>query len=254
MGMHHGVVAAETSAAGLLEALERYTGEFVVKGEPARIDRLELENDDEGFALAIGESGGRAYLHDASLVLSGEPDLLVAVSRDIAGTVAGAGAETTSGSYWFVSARNGELLRFHWNSYWGQDAPYDVGTAHGSEALDPLEDLDGLGLRAALRDEGFEVDAMQSIPVTPYRWTFTRQPVAGPHGAALKAFLESHGYPDGGKMPAPQVIPRQGGGFDLGPPESRLPRGETGHTPRPQTRRAESAGLVRRLGRLFGLG
>jgi hypothetical protein len=252
MGMHHGIVATDASATRLIESLGRHTGEFVVTGDAARIDQLDLDNDDAGFALAIGESDGRAYLHDASLVLSGEPDLLVAVSRDLGSTVAGAGAETTSGSYWFVAARDGELTRFHWNSYWGQDAPYDVGEAHKSEALDPLDDLDGVGLRAALRELGFEADVLQSIPLTPYRWTFARQPTKGPHGADLKAFLDTHGYPDGGKLPTPQVIPRTGGGFDLGPPESRLPRGESGHTPRPQVRRAEPEGLARRLGRLFG--
>ena len=250
--MHHGILAAEASSGRLLEALGRHTGAFVVVGEAAPIEQLDPEKDDAGFALAIGESDGRAYVHDASLILSGEPDLIAAVSRDLPGTVAGAGAETTSGTYWFVAARDGELLRFHFNSYWDQDAPYDVGAPLASEGLDPLEDLDGVGLRAALRELGFDAEVLLSKPLLPYRWTYADPPAEGPHRLGLTTHLETHRFPDAATLPKPEVIRRAGGAFDLAPPESRLPRGETGHKPRPQGRRPVAPGIRRRLGRLFG--
>jgi hypothetical protein len=253
MGMHHGILAAGVNGDQLLAALDRLTGEFVLKGDAATIEELPLDNDDEGFAIAVGESRRRSILYDASFVLSAAPDLIVDLSRDLGGTVGAAGAETTSGTYWFIAARHGELVRYHWNSYWGQDAPYDVGAPLASEALDPLEDLDGVGLRAALAELGFEPAAMQRVPLTPYRWTATRPATDGEHAAGLAAFLETHSQPDTGTLPKPAVI-RRAGGHDVAPPESRLPRGETGHTPRPQRRRTEPEGIGRRLGRLLGRG
>jgi hypothetical protein len=251
MGMHHGIIAAEVSADRLRDALDVYTGEFSVAGDAATMADLDLGNSDAGFAVAFGEASRHGYAYDGSLILSADPDLLAAVSRELGGTVVGAGAETTSGSYWFVAARRGEPVRFHWNSYWGQDAPYDVGRPLASEGLDPLEDLDGVGLRAAAAELGFDLDAIQHIPLTPYRWTYTREPPEGALGVGLSEFLEAHAYPKTDRMPKPAVIRRRQG-YDLAPPESRLPRGETGHKPRRQGRPPGEDGVGQRLGRLFG--
>jgi hypothetical protein len=61
-------------------------------------------------APLIGEPDGQAFLLDSSMVLSDCPEMLVAMSARL-GTVVGYGAETVSGSYWLVAARDGVLVR-----------------------------------------------------------------------------------------------------------------------------------------------
>ena len=255
MSIRLGLLGAEASAPELLAVLTRLTGEFRREGEPVPFHLLPILDDGDNLA-AIGEAGGRAYLHDESMFLSEDPDLIVAVSRELGGTVVGAAASSSYGSYTFVLAVRGELRRFHVNSYTMQDAPYDVGEPLPTEDDDPLEDIDGVGLFAAMRHVGFDPEAISTIELTPYDWVSSQTFEEGVHSAELAAFYKAHSTFDPTRAWSYRKfkIPREGGGYESAPPESRLPRGESGHTPRPQGLPPEPDTLKDRLWRFIGWG
>ena len=151
---------------------------FMTGAQAARFEDLDLGSDDAGWNLAVGERDGRAYLLDTAFLLSDDPDLVVALSRDLGATVAGAGAETVSGDYWFHVATDGVVRRAHWNSYDAVSEPFDRGDPLPTEADAPIEDLDGDGIMAALADLGFDVATWSDTgPVA--RTHLHRGPVSG---------------------------------------------------------------------------
>ena len=224
MGMHHGYLVAETTADRLIEALDAYAGTFTIGAPAAQFEDLRPGSDSTGWKLAIGERDGRAYLLDPALLLSGDPDLVVALSRDLGATVAGAGAETVSGTYWFHAATAGTLRRSHWNCYDAVSEPFDRGDPLLIEADIGLEDIDGVGIVAALDDMGFDVTPWSDAgPWSALRYTGDRLPeVPGDLGEARRAHREAHRVDAAHK---PTVV-RRGRIFDLAHPASRLPGGE----------------------------
>jgi hypothetical protein len=245
MGMHHGYLVAPVPPDQLLAALDQRTGEFRLTGSPTRLDDLDVPEPEDGFVIAIGQMASGSVLLDMSFILSSEADLIVDLSRQFGGTVVGAGAETTSGSYWFVAARDGRLIRHYHNSASGQTKPFDQGEPLASEAEQPLEDLDGDGLIAGMGTLGFDISAWEATgTVTPYEWTYERPPEEGPMSGALNAFLEEHGLDPDAPLPSPTVVRRGDGGFDLAPPGSRVP-GNRAQGAEPKERKDL-------LGRLFG--
>ena len=109
MGMHHGYLAIEAPMARALEAIGDLTARFVLGPSVARFEDLALDDDDDGWQMAIGERDGRTYILDTSMMLGSDPDLVSALSARIAGTVVGAGAETVSGTFWFAAASSGGI-------------------------------------------------------------------------------------------------------------------------------------------------
>ena len=97
--------------------------------------------------------GGPTSRHLPAL---GRPDLVVALSRDLGATVAGAGADrqrrllVPRGHRWRCAPG-------YSNSYDAVSEPFDRGNPSPTEADAPLEDLDGDGIMAALADVGFNV-------------------------------------------------------------------------------------------------
>jgi hypothetical protein len=106
MGMHHGVIAANGPAPRLIAALNAHVSQLVPGSAAARLE--DLGADDEGWHMAYGERDGKTFVFDTSFVLSADFDLLAACSRDLNDLVIGWGAETVSGSYWFVANRSGD--------------------------------------------------------------------------------------------------------------------------------------------------
>src|SRR5215203_3896252 len=133
MGMHHGYLAIEAPIARALEAMGALTGTFVLGSSVARFEDLALEDDDDGWQMAIGERDGRTYIVDTSMMLGSDPDFVSALSARIAGTVVGAGAETVGGTFWFAAATSGGLRRFHWNGYDSVDEAFDIGELLATE-------------------------------------------------------------------------------------------------------------------------
>jgi hypothetical protein len=185
---------------------------------------LNLEDADDGWRMAYGEHAGRSYVLDTSMVLSADGDAVVAASLDLGSVVVGCGEETSSGSYWLFAAENGRLLRGYWNCYTDMQEPWSRGELLVSEASEPLEDLDGAGLRAALTSLGFDYDAwaggtdMRELTYIPSE----EAPAArGPLDLELEEFRKSVETP-GRKQPKPKVV-RRDGGYDLaaGPPSEK---------------------------------
>src|SRR6266581_4483351 len=149
MGMHDGVIAAKVPPARLIEVLNSHVSKLEVRAPAPRLDDLALEATDAGFGLAFGERAGTTFIFDPSLILSADFDLMAAVSRDLETTVLGCGAETVSGTYWFIACRDGNLVRGYWNCHMDMRAPWSRGPGLASETKHPFNgDLDGNGLAA----------------------------------------------------------------------------------------------------------
>jgi hypothetical protein len=241
MGMHHGYLAIEAPMARALDAIGDLTGRFVLGATVARFEDLVLEDDDDGWQMAIGERDGRTYILDTSMMLGSDPDLVASLSARIAGTVVGAGAETVSGTFWFVAASSGAVRRFHWNGYDSVDEPFDIGELLASEIDQPLEDLDGEGLLAATDSFGFALaEWAEHGPWQALTYTAEAMPDEGPLGAELSAHLAAHPV-EGGE--APTVVRRTdpGGeaGFDLAHP--RLAEADQPALPLPTDRQVVEA-------------
>jgi len=197
MGMHYGLIAARVPADRLFGAINAHASRLE-PGEPAnRFDDLPLDASDGGWAMAYGERDGVTYVFDTSVVLSGSLDLIAALSRDVGTTVLGCGAETVSGTYWFVAAHDGQLIRGYWNCFMDMREPWSHGPRFASEARAPLDgDLDGSGLMAAARELGFDVGAwLNSGPYRALTYIAERFPTKGPLGEELERFLESVALP-----------------------------------------------------------
>ncbi|MET7400560.1 hypothetical protein ABZS66_44490 [Dactylosporangium sp. NPDC005572] len=124
MGLHTGYIVATATQSALLDELSRHAGEFTLGEEVGRAEDAEL--DVGQLDMLIGELDGRAFLIDGPMVLSGHPDMIVAMSARL-GTVLGCGAETVSGSYWLTAARDEKLLRYIFVSYAGMTRGMAVG-------------------------------------------------------------------------------------------------------------------------------
>lgn len=223
MGMHHGIIAADVSLDRLVDAINKHIATLEPGEVHATLEEMDLTPKDNGWPMAIGERDGNCYVFDTSVVLSTSHDLIPALSADLDGaTVVGAGAETTSGSYWLFVARNGEAIRSYWNSYSDMRQPWSRGAPLSSEAQQPLEDLDGDGMMAALASLGLDFeDWLRSGPYRAAFYTAKQFPEPGPLTAEFSAFHASVRIPDD-QQPKPSVVMREGGGYDIVPGGSPL--------------------------------
>jgi len=182
MGMHHGVIAAKVSSARLIEALNAHTSTLEIGTLAPRLDDLPLEATDDGFGLAFGERGGATFIFDPSLILSADLDLMAALSRDLDTTVLGWGAETVSGTYWFIACRDGQLVRGYWNCHMDMRAPWSRGAPLPTEMKQPFNgDVDGDGLAAAARVLGFDFDDwLKNGPFVSLSYDAKQFPPKGP--------------------------------------------------------------------------
>lgn len=195
MGMHHGILAATASQAELLADLERHTGEFVVGSSVGCPYDAEPAAMDQGWRMAIGERDGQAFLLDSSMVISDSPDMLVAMSARL-GTVVGCGAETVSGSCWLTAARDGGLLRLVFVQHAGMTRGMAIGDPLASEAEQPIEDLDGGGLLAAMATLGLHARAwLDAGPAVVVDYDGARFPDGGPIEQVRSAHYERYQRP-----------------------------------------------------------
>jgi hypothetical protein len=215
--MHHGIVAAAAPSQDLIAALDAEMPGLRLGTQVGSLDDLNLEPTDEGWTLACGELGGRAFILDTSLLLSADGDIIVAASKALDTVVVGCGAETTSGSYWLFAADRGNFLRGYWACHTDMYEPWSTGEPLAMEGEVPLEDLDGDGMVAALASFGFDYRAWSSrndlrelIFTPPLESLSPRQ---GGISTELEAFRQMVAIPEG-KQPRPTVVKRDGG-FDL---------------------------------------
>jgi len=143
-----GLVVAKVPSAQLKQALEARAGAFAIYPSPGRI-----RADDS----CIGEHCGSAYLFDGdqALALGGSPDLLTNLSSELNTTVVACGYETVSGTYRFLAAERGKLLRYLSTST-SRRKPFTMGSPLPSEARRPLDTVGGI--LAALTCFGFDFE------------------------------------------------------------------------------------------------
>jgi hypothetical protein len=188
MGLHCGYLAADMTWEDLLARLKSQAGDFIDLGIVADPESLPSRQA-EGYGLFVREVGGKSYVLDTHLALSNDPDLVAFLAADSGAVVVGFGAETVSGSYWFIAARGRILLR-HYHAI-GDAGPgflhpietFDRGEPFPSEAAHPLDDGPGLeGQRRAVHALGFEDDAIGFDTRPPRAVTFTESvlPPFGP--------------------------------------------------------------------------
>jgi hypothetical protein len=163
MSMHHGILAVELPWAELLARLSPRAGAFLDQGPVESIEALELDldpgDDDSAYRIVGGEHLGRSYVLDGSFRLTlHDPDFLLRLSEETGALVVGCGAETMSGSYSFLAARSGELLRYYYDCQALISEPFEEGDPLPTEAELPFDDFDGRGLLAGLAHFGFDYD------------------------------------------------------------------------------------------------
>lgn len=162
MGMHFGILAADLPWAEFQPLLWSRTGRFIDQGieEGTSFDDLDLEPNDEGYPTLVGEYQGRSYVLDTSSRMSMMgADFVVELSKAADTLVIGCGAETVSGSYFFLAARSGEVLRQFYQCQALLAEPLDEGDLLPTEDEKDFEDFDGEGLIAGLGHFGFDFDA-----------------------------------------------------------------------------------------------
>jgi len=195
MGMHQGYIVATASQTDLLDELSRHTGEFTAGAVVERTADAEL--DPGQFDLLLGEIDGGAVLVDTSMILSHSPDLIVTMSARL-GTVVGCGAETVSGSYWLIAARDGTPLRYVFVSHAGMTRGMAMGEPLPSEDEHPVEDISGDGVFAAMAAFGLDPSGwLESGPATVVAYDFSRSPQDGPIAAVRREHYERYQRPDG---------------------------------------------------------
>jgi hypothetical protein len=240
--MHFGVIAAHGTAEVLLSALGA-AGSFTAGGDIASFDDAPDADAAGERTLIAGDLDQRAYLLDAGLMLSTDPDLIVDASRQLSGPVVAAGAETTSGTYFLIAAIDGRLERCHWLGLGQYSKPYDVGEPLPGEPPDGLDDVDGQRLMGVLGAAGFDVDGWRDRGRKVVVDAAYGDPLSGPASDAMSAFLGANELPGADRI-KPAVIRRDNGAYDLAAPGSRLPDGTRAGEPGER-----KPGLI---GRLFG--
>jgi hypothetical protein len=215
VGMHHGIIVAGADIARTVAALNRRKPQLVLGDGQGSLTTLNLEDEDDGWHMAVGELDGKTYILDTSMVLSTDPDAIVAMSADLATVVIGCGAETTSGTYWFFAADRGRLLRAYWNCYTDMQAPWSLGEPLPVEQEGSLEDLDGDGLLAALSGFGFDYDRWASgDDLHELTYSPADEPAADNElTRALEEFRLTVAIPEG-TQPELKVVHRDGG-YDI---------------------------------------
>ena len=211
MGMHFGILAATTSWATLREKLLPRVGELRPAGASRDFEQLKNQNPD-CFVLVAGEYAGKAYVMDESFDLSmAYPDLIVALSADLAGRVVGCGAETVSGTFDFNLADNGTLKRLYHQCNMAISQPFALGDPMASERSSPYDQLDGEGLVAALREAGFDYDGFYEKGThscyyyKPDPDRMRKEVESGTLGKQLQAHHEQYKFPDG-QAPQPGIV------------------------------------------------
>lgn len=178
--MHHGILASTAPQAELLAVLEHHLGPMSVGEDIGSPHRPRSTVDSDRWLVAVGEHDGGSFVFDSSMLLPDRPDMIVSMSR-ILGTVVGVGAETLSGTYWLMVARNGEPQRYVFVCYAAMTRGMAIGTPLPTESEYPVDDPSGAGLLAAMSDLGLDPRPwLDAGPAYSLRYDTGRTPQGGP--------------------------------------------------------------------------
>src|SRR5262245_56442278 len=162
MGMHYGVIAGRISWNELRRQIENRRVPFIDKGIIEDMRQFSRDPVDEGFVLAGGEHQGAAYLIDTTS-LSPNADLITEIAEATSSLVVGCGAETVSGSFWLAVADGPTVRRQYWQCHMELSEPLSEGKPFLCEEAHALDDVDGEGMFAVLRELSFDFDGWAGL-------------------------------------------------------------------------------------------
>lgn len=200
MSLHWGLLAAPTSSEALLAELSRHAGDFVGGDPLPEPFVIKYGPEGEEWDLAIGEHDGKAFLFDPNMALSGEADLIVAMSEPL-GLVVGGFVEGVSGTSSFTLARSGELVRHVFANRSGMSEDFHLGEPLAFEDEEPLTHPWGYGLYAGFTFAGLAIEPwMKAGPATGLAYTAERRPADGPIGRASNDHYDRYETAEGRRI------------------------------------------------------
>ena len=222
VGMHCGFLAARCEWPDLCQALQGHCGTLREDGAVPAGGWFSTPGGQD--ILHVTSGGGCCYVLDPQMVLSANSDLIVALSREASCMVAGAGAETVSGTFWFTAAETGGLRRLHFDVKTALTAPFDLGQPLDGESSVAWDDVDGKGITAGLAALGFDPQVFSHGGPGGRRvlWLGEKFPGPGELGQQVNDHARRHQRPDADQwMSTINVVSRSNGGFDIRaePPE-----------------------------------
>jgi hypothetical protein len=158
MGLNYGILAIKAPLNNIIDKLYQLNVFFEKKGNLYSFPSETLS--DEGWIIPASEIDNYSIIMDSSFVLSGaqNPDLIVALSRYFKEPIVSCGAETVSGSYWFLSVCNSKIIRFYEHCHMSISVPFSIGDILPTESKLPFNgDLYGNGLFEGLKYFGYDV-------------------------------------------------------------------------------------------------
>lgn len=194
MGMHFGVMAADVPSARLIEALDGLAPRFSDRGPLASLDELDVSGENE-WELGAGDMDGYSCIVDGTFMLSSDADLIARVAASTQGLVIGCGAETVSGTFYLVAARDDELLRHYFQCNTDLARPYSWGNPLAGESGARLDDVDGAGMRAVLAASGIDYERwLARAAKRKVTWSadYLEQDGPAPWTGSAAAALERH--------------------------------------------------------------
>lgn len=190
MSIEFGVAATNGTAAELLAALSGPAA-ILCLGEPvASIDDVPEAINGSGPVVA-GDLDGCAFVMDGDLQFL-DPDRIVEASRRLRRLVMGISGDAGRGWYWLCVAESGVPTRVHWTCFEDQTEPFDEGRLLPSETVDPLDDVSGWGLFAALKSFGFDYGAWCDRGSKAMVETVGDDSMTGPIATRIEEFAEAN--------------------------------------------------------------
>lgn len=153
------ILGAETDLDGFLGACTEFGLALRREEQVESFDDLELEVGTAGEEEVLGakESEGRLCIWgDESSSFCMQPDIALLLSRRLAKRVAMGVAHSSSGTYMFVLADSGRLIRLFYAGYLGAPGTVEAGQPLSCEGLRPLDAPNGEGIILALTSCGFD--------------------------------------------------------------------------------------------------
>lgn len=157
MGLHYGVLSVKAPLENVIVKLSSLNVNFDKKEDLQQYPEETLL--EEGWIILASEIDNYSIIMDSSFVLSGSqnPDLIIELSRYFKDPIVSCGAETVSGSFWFLSAYSNHILRFYEHCHMEISKPFSIGDSLPSEAILPFNgDLYGNGLFDGLKYYGYD--------------------------------------------------------------------------------------------------
>jgi hypothetical protein len=186
MGFHVGVIGARCT-------WETLKAELEPRSELSEIPYVE---DDEDWDLEVFQHAGGTVLIDNRLWLTqDDPDLHVQLSAKLATVVCAFYAETISGSYGLLVAKAGKLRRLYHRCNSTTRGELSVGQPYTSEAIDPLNEINGNGGLGVLEHYGFLGPHLEDAELPKWRFRTTRRGTGkrdGPIARTIAQFDAEH--------------------------------------------------------------